>query len=88
LLALCNIHGLESESVDLILAFPQADLKVNIWMELPQGIVLDSSPKSSCTYILKLKKSLYGLKQASLIWFEKLKQGLMDRGFTPSEINP
>ncbi len=39
-------------------------------------------------YILKLKKSLYGLKQASLNWFEKLKQGLVDWGFTPSEIDP
>ena len=39
-------------------------------------------------YILKLKKSLYGLKQASLNWLEKLKQGLTDRGFKPSEINP
>jgi hypothetical protein len=35
-----------------------------------------------------LNKSLYGLKQASLNWFEKLKQGLIDRGFHPSAINP
>jgi hypothetical protein len=35
-----------------------------------------------------LKKSLYSLKQASLNLFEKLKQGLVDQGFTPSEINP
>ncbi len=38
-------------------------------------------------YVLKLKRSLYSLKQASLNWFEKLKQGLTNRGFTPSEIN-
>jgi hypothetical protein len=88
LLALCNIHGRESKSVEFILAFPQADLKVDIWMELPQGIVVDSSPKSSRAYVLKLKKSLYGLKQASLNWFEKRKQALMDCGFTPSEIDP
>jgi hypothetical protein len=35
LLALCNIHGLESKSIDFFLAFPQADLDVDIWMELP-----------------------------------------------------
>jgi hypothetical protein len=86
-LALCNIHGLESKSIDFILAFPQADLDVDIWMELPQGIVVDNSPDSSCAYVLKLRKSLYGLKQVSLNWFVKLKQGLMDRGFMPSEIN-
>ncbi len=38
-------------------------------------------------YVLKLKKSLYGLMQVSLNWFEKLKQGLNNRGFTPLEIN-
>jgi hypothetical protein len=46
LLALCNIHGLESKSVDFIQAFPQAYLEVNIWIELPQVIVVDCSPKS------------------------------------------
>ena len=88
LLALCNIHGLESKSIDFVLAFPQADLDVDIWMELPMGIEVAESPEKSRAYVLKLKKSLYGLKQASLNWFEKLKQGLVDRGFTPSKIDP
>ena len=88
LLALCNIHGLHSKSIDFVLAFPQADLDVDIWMELPMGIVVGSHESNSRGYVLKLKKSLYGLKQASLNWFEKLKQGLMDRGFRPSAIDP
>ena len=52
------------------------------------GIVIDSCASDSHGYVLKLKKSLYGLKQASLNWFEKLKQGLTDRGFCPLEIDP
>jgi hypothetical protein len=88
LLALCNIHGLESKTIDFILAFPQADLDVDIWMELPTGIIVSDREDTLWAYVLKLKKSLYGLKQESLNWFEKLKQGLKDRGFTPSEINP
>jgi hypothetical protein len=83
LLALCNIHGLHSKSIDFVLAFPQADLDVDIWMELPMGIVVGSHESDSRGYVLK-----YGLKQASLNWFEKLKQGLMDRGFRPSAIDP
>ena len=57
-------------------------------MELPTGIVVSGIADKSWAYVLKLGKSLYGLKQASLNWFEKLKQGLVDQGFTPSKINP
>jgi hypothetical protein len=88
LLALCNIHGIESNSIDFVLAVPQADLDVDPWMELPVGIVVDQFSTNPRGHILKLKKSLYGLKQASLNWFEKLKQGLMDRSFKPSSIDP
>ena len=62
LLALCNIHGLESKSIDFILAFPQADLDVDIWIELPTGIIVSGKNNESQAYVLKLKKSVYGLK--------------------------
>ncbi len=88
LLALCNIHGLESNSIDFVLAFPQADLDEDIWMELPTGIVVSGKLDESRANVLTLKKSLYGLKQASLNLFEKLKLGLIDCGFTLSEIDP
>jgi hypothetical protein len=52
------------------------------------GIVIADKPDKLRAHVLKLKKSLYGLKQASLNWFKKLKQGLVDLGFTPSEIDP
>ncbi len=88
LLALCNIHGLESKSINFVLAFPQADLDEDFWMELPTGMVVSGKADESQSYTLELRNRLYGLKQASLNWFEKLKQGLVDRGFTPSKINP
>ena len=31
---------------------------------------------------------MYGLKYASFNWYEKLKKGLEDQGFTPSQIDP
>jgi hypothetical protein len=52
------------------------------------GIVVLGEADESWAFILELKKNLHGLKQASINWFEKLKQGLVDQGFTPSEINP
>ncbi len=76
------------KAIVCVLAFPQAELDVNIWMYLPIGFQLDTENESK-SYILMLNNnSLYGLKQASLNWFEKLKQGLINREFHPSAINP
>ena len=88
ILVIAHIHGLDSKSIDFVLAFPQAELDVDIWMELPRGMVPDHDEESKHQYVLKLKKNLYGLKQASYNWFDKLKSGLMDRGFSPSKIDP
>jgi hypothetical protein len=87
ILLLAQIYKLESKDIDFVLAFPQAELDVNIWMYLPIGFQVDTENESKC-YILKLNKRLYGLKQASLNWFEKLKQGLIDHGFHQSAIGP
>jgi hypothetical protein len=37
---------------------------------------------------LRLKKNLYGLKQAGLNWFEYIKEGLTERGFHQSQVDP
>ena len=73
LLIVAKIHGLQSKSIDFVLAFPQADLDVPVYMELPVGInPIDVSNENRRCYVLKLNKSLYGLKQAGYNWFEKL----------------
>jgi hypothetical protein len=87
ILLLARICKLDSKAIDFVLAFPQAELDVDIWMYLPINFQVDTQNESN-KYILKPNKSLYGLKQASLNWFEKLKQGLKDHGSHPSAINP
>jgi hypothetical protein len=37
LLAVATIHGLPLKSIDLVLAFPQADLELPVFMELLLG---------------------------------------------------
>ena len=40
------------------------------------------------TYCIKLKRNLYGCKQASCNWFLYLAEGLNKHGFIPSKSNP
>ena len=88
LLAIAVMNDLPTTAIDFVLAFPQARLKPEerIFMELPFGMSLENG--SSKTHVLKLKKNLYGLKQAGLNWFEYLKEGLEERGFQQSEVDP
>ena len=82
-LALSIIHKLESKSIDFVLAFPQADLDRDVFMELPYGFEYGYKGQ----YVLKLKKNLYGLADASYNWFQKLTEGLESEGFKKSEID-
>jgi len=84
ILIVAKMLNLSSRCIDFVLAFPQADLDMDIYMKLPQGIQQVDGEKC----VLKLNKSLYGLRQGSYNWFQKLKQALIDRDFCPSAVDP
>jgi hypothetical protein len=58
ILLLAQICKLDSKAIDIVPAFPQPELDVDIWMYLPIGFQVDTENESKC-YILKLNKSLY-----------------------------
>jgi Reverse transcriptase (RNA-dependent DNA polymerase). len=78
-------NGWSTRQVDYTNAFVQADLQEEeVCIEPPRGFSgLDGVDK-----VLRLQKSLYGLKQAPKTFFDKLWEGLIERGFTPSKIDP
>ena len=67
LLILSKIHGLHTKCIDFTLAFPQADVKVPIYLHTPPGIQLNEG-ESQHKMVLKLKKNLYGLRDAGRTW--------------------
>ena len=75
---LSNIFRWSSRKVDYVQAFSQTKLDDDekFFMHIPRGFHVDGA-KNRADYVLKLKKNLYGLKQASYSWNELLKAGLL-----------
>ena len=88
LMIVAQVLELDTQAIDFVLAFPQAELEVPVYMDLPAGMYLAGPRKDSSKYLLKLKRSLYGLKQALMNWHCKLKTAFENRGFVESLSDP
>ena len=66
LLALATGEKLRLEHIDVTNAFTQSEIDSDIYIEPPRGY--EQSDEYGDTYVLKLKKALYGTKQASCMW--------------------
>ena len=84
LMILCLMLGWKSKQVDFVLAFPQANIEHDMYMELPAGIIPKDRNKD---YVLLLRKNLYGQKQASRVFYLYLREGLEKIGFRVSKID-
>jgi hypothetical protein len=77
-------EGWTTRQVDYTNAFAQAELREEVFLEFPKMF----GPKSKANVVLKLLKSLHGLRQAPRTFFEKLRDGLLERGYTQSANDP
>jgi hypothetical protein len=75
------INNWHTRQIDFVLAYPQADVECDLYLEVPQGFEFEGSRKSHC---LKLVKNLYGSKAAGRVWQQHLFKGLGELGFVQS----
>ena len=82
LLAIAAYENLSIRQVDIVSAYPRSKLHANVYMRPPKGV---HCPPGN---VLRLKKSLYGLKQSGREWYIEACHGLQGIGLRPTAIEP
>eukprot|EP00957_Ditylum_brightwellii_P027373 2069429-Ditylum_brightwellii.AAC.1 len=82
MMVMSKLYNLNTRSIDFILAYPQDEIKTNIYLFPPAGVMMNTGGQD---LVLKLKKNLYGLKDAGRTWWEHLASGLKEMGFKQCE---
>ena len=84
IMALAAKHNMVVHQMDVKTAFLNGKLEEEVYMKQPEGFIKEGQEHLVC----KLKKAIYGLKQASRCWNATLHEGLCDIGFTQSTNDP
>jgi hypothetical protein len=82
-MALVAHYDLELHQIDVKMTFLNGDLYENVYMVQPKGFVIEEKEHIGCC----LKKSIYGLKQASSLWYLKFDKIIRKFGFKEKEDN-
>jgi hypothetical protein len=79
LLAVASIKQCHLHQLDVNNAFLHRDLDEDVYMQVPDGVTPTKSGQ-----VCKLLKSLYGLKQASRMWYVKITSLLISEDYKQS----
>ena len=76
-------ENLHMRLMDVVTAYLYGSLDTDIYMKVPEGIKLPESNNSQPRelFSIKLKRSLYGLKQSGRMWYNRLSEYLMKEGY-------
>ena len=86
ILSLAAANNWHTRQLDYVLAFPQAPVERELYMEVPKGFkVTEGKPDD---YLLKIHRNIYGQKQAGRVWNQYLVEKLINEiGFKQSKID-
>ena len=80
---------LEMRLMDVVTAYLYGSLDHNIFMKIPEAFKVPETYKDSReTCSIKLQKSLYGLKQSERMWYNRLSEYLLKKGYKNDPICP
>jgi hypothetical protein len=78
ILSLVVVEDLHLEQLDVKTTFLHGDLEEDIYMQQPQGYEVKGKENLVC----RLKKSLYGLKEAPRQWYLKFDMFMTEQGYS------
>nr|ABE77200.1 putative copia reverse transcriptase [Sorghum bicolor] len=67
--------------IDVVTVYLYGSLDSEVYMKVPNGISIPDPKANRNMYCVKLQKSLYGLKQSSRMWYNRLSQFLTQKGY-------
>jgi transposase InsO family protein len=83
IMAIVAHFDLSLHQMDVKTAFLNGELYEEIYMKQPEGFIQEGRENLVC----KLKKSIYGLKQASRQWYLKFDEVIRSYGFTETPVD-
>ncbi|MBW0543256.1 hypothetical protein O181_082971 [Austropuccinia psidii MF-1] len=83
LIAHASFIRLYFHSIDIKSTFLNAPLTETVYLEIPQGLDIDCRK-----FCLRFNEAIYGLKQAPLAWYTRLKDWLQSVGFFVCNLDP
>jgi hypothetical protein len=74
--------------MDVVTTYLYGSLDSDIYMKVPDEIPIPNQNASRNMYCVKLQKSPYGLKQSGRMWYNRLSEYLMRKGYTNNDDCP
>ena len=74
--------------MDVVTTYLYGSLDSDIYVKVPDGILLPNKSAKHNMYCVKLNKSLYGLKQSSRMWYNRLSEFLIQKEYANNDDCP
>jgi hypothetical protein len=74
--------------MDVVTAYLYGSLDADIYMKVPDGLKIPNPNINRNMYCVKLQKSLYGLKQSGKMWYTRLSEFLIHKGYSNNDDFP
>jgi len=80
--------NLKMQLMDVVTAYLYGSLDTDIYMKVLDGLKILDSKGNRKLYSVKLQRSLYGLKQSRRMWYNRLSDFLLKKGYVNNDDCP